>query len=107
MPEALRWPHRTLAPRSRRAPRPACIARVSHKVKWREGIAVGVLTLAASVLRGRLNVTETLRRLTAPYERYRLDATSRMTEAARSRRNLRAVLASSACARDSPRSAAS
>lgn len=39
----------------------------------RDGITVGVVTLATWALCGIFNVTEMLRRLTAPYERYQLD----------------------------------
>jgi signal transduction histidine kinase len=46
---------------------------VRHSVQWRDGIGVAVLTIATWILCGLLNVTETLRRLTAPYERYQLD----------------------------------
>jgi two-component system, NarL family, sensor histidine kinase UhpB len=40
---------------------------------WRDAILIAIVTVGAWVLCGLLNVTEILRHLTAPYERYQLD----------------------------------
>lgn len=69
-------PPRHCAEEPARSASDARTARASHKVLWRDGIAVAGLTLATWVLCGRFNVTATLRRLTAPYERYQLDELS-------------------------------
>jgi two-component system, NarL family, sensor histidine kinase UhpB len=45
----------------------------SRGVHVRDGILVAIVTVATWVLCGVFNVTELLRRLTAPYERYQLD----------------------------------
>ena len=44
-----------------------------RRIHRRDAVAVGVVTLLSWVLCGIFNVTEMLRRLTAPYERYQLD----------------------------------
>jgi two-component system sensor histidine kinase UhpB len=44
-----------------------------RRVHLRDALLVALLTLATWVLCGLFNVTEMLRRLTAPYERYQLD----------------------------------
>ena len=55
-------------------PREASPARVSNRrTHLRDGILVAVVTIAAWVVCGLFNVTEMLRRLNAPYERYQLD----------------------------------
>jgi len=44
-----------------------------RRAHLRDGILVAMVTIAVWVLCGHFNVTEMLRRLTAPYERYQLD----------------------------------
>lgn len=44
-----------------------------HKVHRRDAMVIAMVTLATWVICGIFNVTEMLRRLTAPYERYQLD----------------------------------
>lgn len=44
-----------------------------RRVRWRDAVIVAVLTVATWLVCGIFNVTEMLRRLTAPYERYQLD----------------------------------
>jgi two-component system, NarL family, sensor histidine kinase UhpB len=45
----------------------------SRRLHLRDAILVAIVTIATWVLCGLFNVTELLRRLTAPYERYQLD----------------------------------
>lgn len=45
----------------------------NRRIHRRDAVAVGVVTILSWVLCGVFNVTEMLRRLTAPYERYQLD----------------------------------
>lgn len=45
----------------------------ARRVRRRDALLVATLTIASWVVCGLLNVTEMLRRLTAPYERYQLD----------------------------------
>ena len=52
---------------------PAPVAEPGHAIHLYDAAAVAALTIATWVLCALFNVTETLRRLTAPYERYQLD----------------------------------
>ncbi|HTX04716.1 MAG TPA: sensor histidine kinase [Steroidobacteraceae bacterium] len=45
----------------------------ARRAHLRDGLLVAIVTLATWVLCGHFNVTEMLRRLTAPYERYQFD----------------------------------
>ncbi|MGA7538312.1 MAG: histidine kinase [Steroidobacteraceae bacterium] len=58
------------------APRPHGGSRArdpARRAHLRDGLLVAIVTLATWVLCGHFNVTEMLRRLTAPYERYQFD----------------------------------
>jgi two-component system, NarL family, sensor histidine kinase UhpB len=54
-------------------PRGSLAADPARQAQLRDAVLVAIVTLATWVLCGHFNLTETLRRLTAPYERYQFD----------------------------------